>query len=248
MSKFNFNIDIEENNEHLSKSSINTNSQFKSYKDSLFVDLGLPSKTLWCKYNLDVDPYSVHAKNDLYGGIYAWGETHEKESYSWQNYSQCVTTDDEYNKVTKYCDKRCEDWWYWDCMYGGSEKPDGLLELKDEDDVAIQKSNGFLRIPSIKNFIEMYENTISKIANYDYNGINISGRLFTSKINGNSLFFPYTGDYNDNKENYIGYYWLSTLDNSDPTIAMSLQFTNSYCGSTKACRCFGMHIRPIFNK
>ena len=80
MSKFNFNIDIENDNDYLSKSSINTKSQFQLYKDSMFVDLGLPSKTLWCKYNLDVDPYNIHAKSDLYGGIYAWGETYEKHN------------------------------------------------------------------------------------------------------------------------------------------------------------------------
>jgi len=47
------------------------------------VDLGLPSGTLWCKYNLeaypelDSHPFAV----DFYGNYYAWGETKVKINY-----------------------------------------------------------------------------------------------------------------------------------------------------------------------
>ena len=42
------------------------------------VDLGLPSRTLWCKYNLGVDPTQLTKSEDWYGQYYAWGELEEK--------------------------------------------------------------------------------------------------------------------------------------------------------------------------
>jgi len=43
------------------------------------VDLGLPSGTLWCKYNLGETAITL-------GGYYAWGETKTKEIYDWDTY------------------------------------------------------------------------------------------------------------------------------------------------------------------
>ena len=58
MSKFNFNIDINNDNDvTLSKSNYsNTKSQMQEYIiNKYLVDLGLPSGTLWFKYNLGVN-------------------------------------------------------------------------------------------------------------------------------------------------------------------------------------------------
>jgi hypothetical protein len=38
------------------------------------VDLGLPSGTLWCKYNLGVDPKYLANPINWFGDYYAWGE------------------------------------------------------------------------------------------------------------------------------------------------------------------------------
>jgi hypothetical protein len=38
------------------------------------VDLGLPSGTLWCKYNLGVDPNYLANPINWFGDYYAWGE------------------------------------------------------------------------------------------------------------------------------------------------------------------------------
>ena len=38
------------------------------------IDLGLPSGTLWCKYNLDVIPEQLTKAEDWYGSYYACGE------------------------------------------------------------------------------------------------------------------------------------------------------------------------------
>ncbi len=48
----------------------------KEYVDLMkeVVDLGLPSGTLWCKYNLDVDTNQLSKPEDWHGKCYAWGE------------------------------------------------------------------------------------------------------------------------------------------------------------------------------
>ena len=45
-----------------------------------YVDLGLPSGTLWATCNVGA------SRPEKYGGYYAWGETKEKEVYSYENY------------------------------------------------------------------------------------------------------------------------------------------------------------------
>lgn len=55
----------------------------------------------------------------------------------------------------------------------------------------------------------------------------IYGRLFTSNINGNELFFPASGFYNGTSlgdENTAGYCWASTWESA--TNARGLSFTS----------------------
>ena len=58
------------------------------------VDLGLPSGVKWATCNVGaISP-------EDYGGYYAWGETEEKENYSWSTYKWCNGSE---NTLTKYC-------------------------------------------------------------------------------------------------------------------------------------------------
>lgn len=52
------------------------------------VDLGLPSGTLWAKWNMGA------TAPEEYGDYYAWGETETKKGYGWYNYEHCDGTDD----------------------------------------------------------------------------------------------------------------------------------------------------------
>ncbi len=52
-----------------------------------FVDLGLPSKTLWAKSNVGA------SIPEEYGNFYAWGETTTKTSFTWKTYSLCGGTE-----------------------------------------------------------------------------------------------------------------------------------------------------------
>ncbi|MBQ4229304.1 MAG: hypothetical protein II675_05875, partial [Bacteroidaceae bacterium] len=59
-----------------------------------FVDMGLPSGTLWADHNVGADNPEEN------GAHYAWGETEPKDEYSWATYKYCNGT---YDTLTKYC-------------------------------------------------------------------------------------------------------------------------------------------------
>ncbi len=61
------------------------------------IDLGLPSGTKWACCNVGA------VAPDAYGGYYAWGETEEKETYNWANYSLCEGTQSTCFKIYDIC-------------------------------------------------------------------------------------------------------------------------------------------------
>ncbi len=60
-----------------------------------YVDLGLPSGTLWATCNIGA------TKPEEYGDYFAWGETSTKDTYDWTTYKYSKGDEDE---LTKYCD------------------------------------------------------------------------------------------------------------------------------------------------
>ena len=59
----------------------NTGEERRESKDNTqYIDLGLPSGTLWADRNIGA------TEPEEYGDLYAWGETEPKEEYTWYNY------------------------------------------------------------------------------------------------------------------------------------------------------------------
>ena len=83
-----------------------------------YVDLGLPSGTLWATCNVGA------SKPEDYGGYFAWGETNPKNVYDWTTYKLCRGTD---RTLTKYCN---------DSYYGYNGFTDNLNTLQSNDDAA----------------------------------------------------------------------------------------------------------------
>ena len=251
MSKFNFNIDnIDDIQNSLSKPKYNlTQKEIIEY----IVDLGLPSGTLWCKYNLGVNPNQLSKAEDWYGDYYAWGETSPKnrKDYNWRNYkfikgsvSKCSYNAD--NKITKY------------------NKNDKILQLLPEDDAAYQNMHLYnfkFHMPSVKQIEELVNHTVYiPIKNYKVNGkkiIGLNGLEFTSKINDQKLFIPMAGyyDFNGNGLELGGVsccLWSSTLelDNSNnyaPSSAYMWIFHSKGMRVYSQNRCFGLSVRPVIN-
>ena len=171
-----------------------------------YVDLGLPSGLKWATYNVGA------TKPEEYGGYYAWGEIERKNDFTWSTYKWCEG--DEYS-MTKYC---------IDGSYGIF---DGKTVLDLEDDVAHVKWGGSWRMPTAEELLELIDNCAWMWTTL--NGVN--GCRLTSKINGNTIFFPAAGDFYLGTEIYNvglhGGYWTSTIRDDLNSSAYGLIFANT---------------------
>lgn len=155
-----------------------------------YVDLGLPSGTLWATMNIGANSPEEH------GDYFAWGETAPKEVYDWSTYKWCNGTN---NTLTKYCTQS---------DYGYNGFTDGKTELDFEDDAAYVNWGILWRMPSLEQLQELLEECDWQWT--QRNGVN--GRLVTGP-NGNSIFLPAAGNrYNDSlyHEGSYGDLWSRT--------------------------------------
>ncbi|MBO4723117.1 MAG: hypothetical protein J5629_09355, partial [Muribaculaceae bacterium] len=137
-----------------------------------YVDLGLPSGTLWATTNVGAN------SPEEYGDNFAWGETTPKEVYDWSTYQWCMGS---YDTFTKYCNIS---------SYGYNGFIDNKLELDPEDDAATANWGPEWCMPSQEQIQELYNNCFSEWTTL--NGVN--GRLFTGP-NGASMFMPAAGSF-----------------------------------------------------
>ena len=192
-----------------------------------FVDLGLPSGTLWATCN-------VGATNpEDYGDYFAWGETTTKDTYSWSTYSLCNGA---YNKLTKYCNNS---------SYGNNGFTDTLTTLEANDDAATANWGSAWRMPTKEEFEELNNNCTKTWTTQ--NGVN--GALFTGS-NGKSVFLPAAGYYRGNELLTAGslvHYWSSSLYTDSTTIAWNFSNANDYGYGmdNNDGRFFGFSIRPV---
>ena len=92
-----------------------------------WVDLGLPSGTLWATMNV-----GASSPEDC-GYYFAWGETSTKDAYEWSNYIWCNGSE---NTLTKYCSEK---------DYG---EVDNRTLLLPEDDAATVNWGAAWRMPT----------------------------------------------------------------------------------------------------
>ena len=190
-----------------------------------YVDLGLPSGTLWASCNVGA------LYPEEYGGYYAWGEIEEKEDYCWETYEWCNGSS---STMTKYCT---------DSRYS---TVDNKTVLDPEDDVAHVKWGGSWRMPTTAEQDELRNNCTRTWTTL--NGVN--GQKFTSKTNGNSIFMPAAGFRRGSNVEYSsthGYCWSSSLDGESNNCAYILHFFNGVI----QCDCdryFGYSVRPVYGE
>ena len=195
-----------------------------------YVDLGLPSGTLWATCNVGADI------PEGYGDYFAWGETEPKEFYDWKSYKYGRFFHERY-ELNKYCT---------DSVFGLNGFVDNLTLLEPDDDVASIVWDTAWRTPTIEEWEEMFHNTTSVWTTQ--NGVN--GWCFTAP-NGNSLFLPAAGYYWNGELNdaYLGVYWSVTLNMEYPYRAWGFHF-NSFqchlCGSSDRNR--GQTVRAVCSK
>ena len=193
-----------------------------------YVDLGLPSKTLWATCNIGA------SKPEEFGLYFAWGET--------QGYTS-DTSDGHKFEIKNY------KWWDCDCTVpvllkyciSWSGIADYKKVLDPEDDAATVNWGRKWQMPSLDQIKELCDSTYTTAEWTTLNGVN--GRKITSKKNGNSIFLPATNIIITAGSS--GIYWSRTLytDDSD---AVSLYFyKNVSFFDSHNPRYHGLSIRPV---
>lgn len=186
-----------------------------------FVDLGLPSGTLWATRNVGASAPSQ------YGGYFAWGETQTKNTYSWETYQLSGGSS---STVTKYC------------------SADGLTYLQPEDDAATANWGVEWQMPSLELCQELCNSNYTTTEWTQVNGVD--GMKVTSLVNGKSIFLPAVGFRKDTdlkNVGLVGNYWTSSKSSSDLNayeLYISSSQTTMYMNNV-ASRSLGMAIRPV---
>ena len=194
-----------------------------------YVDLGLPSKTLWATCNIGA------SKPEEYGLYFAWGET--------QGYTSDASDEHQFIKENNK-------WWDCDCTVpvllkyciSWSGIADYKKELDPEDDAATVNWGRKWQMPSLDQIKELCDSTYTTAEWTTLNGVN--GRKITSKKNGNSIFLP--------AANIIitagssGIYWSRTLYMGMDDDAVTLEFyKDKRFFDSHTPRYYGLSVRPV---
>ena len=212
-----------------------------------YVDLGLPSGTLWATCNVGAD------SPEDYGLYFAWGETQgysndvlsdgktaaDSHSFDWSTYKYCNGS---FSTLTKYCNNS---------SYGYNGFTDDLTELLPEDDAATANWGSESCMPNRAQLYELINSSYTTTAWTTLNGV--YGRKITSKVSGyvgNFIFLPAAGYRHDSSLNGAGsggLYWSRTLDTYILGGAHDLWFGSDdiRTNSSYISRCTGHLVRPV---
>lgn len=199
------------------------NSGNDTYNGHDYIDLGLPSGTLWATCNVGADI------PEDYGDYFAWGETQVKYNYDWSTYRYGSL-----NHLTKYCSSP---------SYGYNGFTDNLTTLQPKDDAAKANWGRGWRMPTDSDWLELYQNTTNTWTTQ--NGV--KGCLFTA-TNGASIFMPATGyrwDRNLYAAGGYGCYWSRSLNSDLSGSAWYFHFSSKGCNIINDIRSKGLSVRPI---
>ncbi|MBR0501778.1 MAG: hypothetical protein IJJ77_00880 [Paludibacteraceae bacterium] len=157
-----------------------------------YVDLALPSGIKWATCNVGA------SKPTESGAYYAWGETTEKDTYSWATYKWCEGME---STLTKYCSSE------------SNGVVDGKKLLDPEDDVATVQLGEEWRMPTENELKELYDGCNWSWTD-DFNGTGVPGSIGISRTNYNIIFLPAAGYYTpngnpDGSYGKYGVYWGS---------------------------------------
>lgn len=226
-----------------------------------YVDLGLPSGTLWANMNLGASSITD------YGDFFCWGETSPKETYTATNYKWYNRWDVEAHTYidedgftvnveastnwgfSKYCG---------DSKYGFKGFTDNLQSLELEDDAAYIQWGKNWRMPTRAELWELIEKCTWTWVSLDgINGYKVTG------INGNFIFIPAAG-YREDENIYYTYgpifqrgatgIYLTKDADSWPQYAKSMYFfkdkvdmgSTLFNGQFNGYRMHGLSVRPVY--
>ncbi len=190
-----------------------------------YVDLGLPSGTLWATCNVGATSL------EDYGDYFAWGETRPKSTYNWSTYKYCKGSS---TTLTKYCT---------DTKYGVA---DGKITLEPEDDAATANWGGRWRMPtSIEQDELLNECALTRSL---VNGVTL--HCLTGP-NGNYLYLPAAGYRHNSDCSYsgnTGFFWANDINNYSLNNYMYYWFNSEQLDWGNLYRSYGFSVRPVIGK
>ena len=168
-----------------------------------YVDLGLPSGTMWATCNVGADKPEDQGLLFQFGRVdgYRFGDTNHKIKLNKQNKQD---TGDEF--IPKTASGK---------LYGKNDI------LDSEDDAAHVNMGGKWRMPTKDELKELFNNTTRKVETIN----RVKGMLFTSKINNKRLFVPFAGYWYNGSFAAAGSYaivWSSQVHPSNVIYACRL--------------------------
>ena len=198
-----------------------------------YVDLGLPSKTMWATCNVGADKPEEEGLLFQFGRVdgYKYGDKNNKFRTNAQNKQD---TGSEYIPLTS----------------SGNTYDKGTT-LNLEDDAAHVNMGGAWKMPTKNQLEELYDNTTHNVV--VVNGV--QGMLYTSNINGNKLFIPfmqggwYNGIWEDVDRSYVRV-WSSQVLTSDINGAYRFFCNSSGFAGVLDCtyRSAAFSVRGVFKK
>lgn len=190
--------------------------------DHDYVDLGLPSGTLWATCNFGA------GSPECFGDYFAWGETETKGYYDWYSYKY-YDADPDYS-ITKY------------------NESDGLTALLPEDDIAAVFLGDNWHIPTADQWRELRNYTITTWVTQ--NGV--SGRLFTASNGNSIFLPASGARWESELMlvGNTGGYWSNSVDVDNISRAWFLVFDAQDCyvglgGRGGEGRAIGLNVRPV---
>ena len=195
-----------------------------------YVDLGLPSGTMWATCNVGADKPEDEGLLFQFGCVdgYKYGDKNDQFRTNDQNKQD---TGNKFIPLT---------------ASGKAYKTNEILDLSD--DAAHVNMGGKWRMPTYEQLKELYDNTTHRVETI--NGV--KGMLFTSKINSNKLFIPFMQGswWNCNWEDWgrsYAYVWSSQVHPSYVNRAYSLICRSSgYAGINCSYRSYAFSVRGVF--
>ena len=245
------------------------------------VDLGLPSGKMWATSN-------VGAKTpQAAGNYYMWGMTTISKTYGFISYKymlpgwekimgkEFVNQFEKYIFINKYQipDENCGGTWFkWK---GNSWQflGDGKKTLDAADDIATANWGGKWRMPTQKEWEELYKNCYA-VWTENYNGTGVNGWVFykakaaanknkrayqgqtplaSYSLSDTHIFLPASGYWwdNINDRGKKCNYWLSNLSRTASRAANGISIGSksaNFAGESGVTRFMGYTVRPVLDK
>ena len=189
-----------------------------------YVDLGLPSGTLWAKCNLGAE------KETDFGYFYQWGNINGYKGVDEHRFDRDNYKYGSWMNFTKY------------------NENDTKLILDNEDDPVFVATNGEQKMPTKEQLQELIAYT-----NHEWTTIDgVKGMRFVNKNDGTKyIFIPGAGHCFDGSHGGVGswgYVWSASRNESYASSAWVMYFEEEEVEMYYSSRCYGRSVRGVLNK